>query len=219
MTSATRRADTLAARLAGLAVALAAVGCADAAAPDPPAEATTTGASTSSTTALDETTAAAPPRVPAPLVDNTAWAPVDAAADPIPDHRPARVDCGPTGAYVEDLSYEIDTGRCNYLARQQPSLAELRAGDRLAIAAFHDTLASVEAGQAHFALLVGPVVVWQKFVPIPASPGVVDATPWQDEVPIDFDAPVGTPVGLHLHNHGYNTWTLLEVEVRPAEAP
>jgi hypothetical protein len=193
--------------------------CADAA--EPGVVATTVAASSGpgTTSAVDETTAVAPPRMPAPLVDNTAWAPVAAADDPLVDHRPARVECGVAGAYVEDGLYEVDTNACNYLARAQPSLVALQAGDRLVIAAYHDTLVSEEAGQAHLALLLGPYAAWQKFVPIPASPGIVDATPWQDEVVIDFDVPAGTPVGLHLHNHGYNTWTLLEVEARPAEAP
>jgi hypothetical protein len=195
--------------------------CADPAAPgvDATTAAAASGSGSGTSSAAAETTMADPPRLPAPLLDNAAWVVVEAADDPILAHRPALVECGVGGAYVEDGAFEIDTATCNYLARSQPSLVELRAGDRVFVAAYHDTLASVEAGQAHFALLLGAVVVWQKFVPIPASPGVVDATPWQDEVIIDFDVPVGSPVGLHLHNHGYNTWTLLEVEARPAEAP
>lgn len=206
------------ARASLLAVALAA--CTDDPGPAAPSSSSSAASAGSSDDLTDGTTAASPPpRVPALLVDNAAWAAVDASDDPIPDHRPSLVDCGPAGAYVEGLTYEIDTAYCNYLARGQPSLVEIRAGDRLAIAAYHDTLASVDAGQAHLALLLGPWVVWQALVPIPASPGVVDATPYQVEVPIDVDVPAGTPVGLHLHNHGYNTWTWLEVEVRPAEAP
>jgi hypothetical protein len=27
--------------------------------------------------------------------------------------------------------------------------------------------------------------------------------------------PAGATVGLHLHNHGYNAWTVLEVSVAP----
>jgi len=183
--------------------------------PEPLASTSLTGTTAAATTgaATDDTAA---PREPAPLVDNTQWQSVEAADDPIPDHRPADVQCGIAGAFVEHGAFEIDTSFCNYLARTQPALVEVRAGDRIAVSAHHDTLASVEAGQAHFALLLGSVVVWQQFVPIPGSPGIVDATPYQDEVLVDFDAPVGTPVGLHLHNHGYNTWTLLEVEVRPA---
>lgn len=183
----------------------------------PPSRDASTSASSSgsgSTTAVDESTG---PRVSAPLVAHDAWVPVEVADDPIPDHRPTDVQCGVVGAYIEGTSYEIDTGACNYLARQQPSLVEIRAGDTLSISAFHDTLAAIEAGQAHLALLLGDWPVWQEFIPIPASPGVVDATPFSEEIVVDFDVPAGTPVGLHLHNHGYNTWTILEVEVVPAE--
>lgn len=191
-------------------------GCRDPQGPDASDTGSSSAAATTGVGTLDDTTAA-PPRSPAPLLDNTAWQITEADDDPLPVHRPARVDCGPVGAYVEGNGLEIDTGRCNYLARTQPSLVEVRAGDTIAVSAHHATLASVEAGQAHFALLLGPTVVWQDFVPIPAYPGIVDATPYQEQVVVDLDAPVGTPVGLHLHNHGYNTWTLLEVEVRPSD--
>ncbi len=165
---------------------------------------------------VDSTGTAARSR--APLVDHTLWVGVDEQQDPLADHRPALVECGVNGAFIEGLGLEIDTGACTYLARQQPSLAAVHAGDTIEVAAFHETLASIEAGQAHFAVTMGTGVLWQKFIPIPAAPGVVDATPFNDAIEIDVDIPAGTPVGLHLHNHGYNTWTLLHVEVIPAGA-
>ncbi|MEM9462081.1 MAG: hypothetical protein AAGF11_48440 [Myxococcota bacterium] len=183
--------------------------------PGVPDTGTTAASGSGPTAGRDETTG---PRLPASLVDHTAWVPVEVADDPVPNHRPSDVNCGVVGAYVEGTGYEIDTGACNYCARQQPSLVEIRAGDILSIAAFHDTLASIEAGQAHMALLLAGWPVWQEFIPIPASPGVVDATPFSEEIVVNFDIPAGTPVVLHLHNHGYNTWTLLDVEVIPAEA-
>ncbi|MCA9710508.1 MAG: hypothetical protein KDK70_32000 [Myxococcales bacterium] len=178
------------------------------------AGASTAGASTVGATALDEDSG---PRLPALLVDHAAWMPLAAGDDPLPSHRPAEGDCGPVGAHLEGTGYEIETAACNYCARWQPSQVEIRAGDTLAISAFHETLASIEAGQAHMALLLGSWPVWQEFIPIPASPGVVDATPFSEQLVIDIDVPAGTPVVLHLHNHGYNSWTLLDVEVRPAE--
>jgi len=144
---------------------------------------------------------------------------LEADDDPVPNHRPDDVDCGPAGAYIEGAGFEIDTGQCNYCTRWQPTQVEIRAGDTLAIEAFHETLASIEAGQAHMALLLGTWPVWQEFIPIPASPSVVDAAPFSEKIVVDADIPAGTPVVLHLHNHGYNTWTLIHVEVIPAEAP
>ncbi|MCH9688293.1 MAG: hypothetical protein K0V04_43080 [Deltaproteobacteria bacterium] len=181
-----------------------------------------TGGTDSSGVGTDETaadeTAALPPRTAATLVDHTMWTIVEADDDPLAEHRPVDVDCGVTGAYVEGLGLEIDTGACNYLSRQQPTLADIRAGDMIEVSAFHETLASIEPGQAHWAITLGSSVLWQKFIVIPASPGVVDATPFDDAIAIDVDIPAGTPIGLHLHNHGYNTWTLLHVDVVPPEA-
>jgi len=172
--------------------------------------------SSSVSSASSSTTATAATGMRASLVDHAQWMEVPASDDPLALHRPASVQCGIDGAYNEDTGLEIDTGACNYLARQQPSLVDIAAGDSIAIEAFHETLASVEAGEAHFAILVGSEVVWEIFVPIPASPEVVPATPFTEEIEVDFDAPAGTPVIVHLHNHGFNTWRLLTLDVVPA---
>ena len=43
---------------------------------------------------------------------------------------------------------------------------------------------------------------------IPAPAAIYDL-----RVPLDFDAPAGSTVEYHLHNHGFNAWTLLQLEV------
>ena len=43
---------------------------------------------------------------------------------------------------------------------------------------------------------------------IPARANIYDV-----HIPIDFDAPAGSRVEYHLRNHGYNSWTLLQLEV------
>ena len=58
------------------------------------------------------------------------------------------------------------------------------------------------------AVSIGGKLLWQAEVAIPARANIYDL-----RIPVDFDAPAGSAVEFHLHNHGYNTWTLLELEV------
>ena len=144
------------------------------------------------------------------LVDHGRWrADVDASEDPWPEHRPATVDCD-GGWHRETDGIEIDTGACNYLLLQQPSPVTIEAGDPIRLRMWWQGLASLEPAQGHVALLIEDEVVWEQTVDIPAEAEVL-----QEQIPIDESWPEGAAIGLHLHNHGYNAWTLAELTVIP----
>ncbi|MCB1709511.1 MAG: hypothetical protein KDI10_12375, partial [Halioglobus sp.] len=90
----------------------------------------------------------------------------------------------------------------------QPSLAALRAGDSLHLVLWHADLAFERPATAHVAVTIAGERVWERDIAIPAEANIYDL-----RVPITFDAPAGSEVEFHLHNHGYNSWTLLELEV------
>ena len=144
----------------------------------------------------------------ASLVDVNAWTVQGAAEDSFADHRPANVDCPDNNWYNEDGALEVETGYCNYLSLGQPSLTELRKGDKLHLVLWHGDLAFRRPARAHVAISVDGRTVWEERVEIPADAGIFDT-----RIDIDFDAPAGSKVEYHLHNHGYNTWTLLQLEV------
>ena len=73
---------------------------------------------------------------------------------------------------------------------------------------WHGDLAFEETATAHVAISIGGELVWEQAVKIPTEAEIFDV-----KVPLDFEAPAGTPVEYHLHNHGYNTWTLLQLEI------
>ena len=147
-------------------------------------------------------------REPGPLVDHEAWTWVEAAADPLSEHRPNPVDCAPTEWRVEAGALEVETSACNYAALSQPLARPVDEGAPLRVIAWHSTLDAAEVGEAHVAILLAGHLVWERFVPIPSAPGAMDDS---------FDSPVaaneGDPVVLHLHNHGDNAWTFLSFEV------
>lgn len=149
---------------------------------------------------------------PRPLVTGDAWRMAAATDDPLAHERPAVVEC-PAAAWGPELGgVEIQTGTCSYFFATQPSLAAIDAGDAIEVVAFHDRLDAAEPAEGHVALLLEDEVVWEARVEIPAEANVLEA-----RVVAERAWPAGATVGLHLHNHGYNAWTVLEVGVAPQQ--
>jgi len=142
------------------------------------------------------------------LVDMDAWTEQSAAQDTLATHRPASVECPSNSWFNEDGALEVETGYCNYLSLVQPSLAAIKAGDSLHLVLWHANLAFEAPATAHVAVTVAGKLVWQADVAIPTDANIHDL-----RIPMNFDAPAGSPVEFHLHNHGYNSWTLLQLEV------
>lgn len=129
----------------------------------------------------------------------------DPDADPFADHRPTEVRCE-FGFYSEFGVFEIDTGRCNYGVFSQPVAVDVPEGTTLELALVHDDLVSETPAVAHIALALPDVVVWEAEVEIPAAFGILDSS----DVPLPA-IPKGTPMTLHLHNHGFNAYRLVVV--------
>lgn len=142
------------------------------------------------------------------LIDHAAWEYAPAEEDPLVDHRPAMVECGVAGWYVLDQELEVDTNFCNYAAIRQPILEPIAACSTLAIAFYHFDLTAPEPAEAHAAILIDGQIVWEQTIEIPGPAAV-----YEDKFAAPFAAPAGSEVMLHLHNHGQNTWALLELEV------
>lgn len=143
------------------------------------------------------------PREEAELADMHAWG-TPTLADPFPD-VPADGDC-PWGTYVEGNTFEADTGVCTYVWTEQPLLADLREGDTVELVFWHSTLQADAPAVGHVALAAGGRPLYEREVPIPA-----DYTAYTETALVEADAEAGEPLGLHLHNHGVNTWTFLRV--------
>jgi hypothetical protein len=143
----------------------------------------------------------------ASLIDQEQWQVLDAAADPLADHRPDPVVCGPAGWYLdymtEIVKLEVDTNFCNYLAVGQPSLVALEQGQIVQVIFYHFDLVAPEPALAHVAILIDGAVLWEQEVMIPG-----DANVFLEVFPSPITAELGSEVVFHLHNHGQNTWVL-----------
>jgi hypothetical protein len=150
------------------------------------------------------------------LVDPSLWSAVAADEDPFTD-RPDSVDCPSSSWGVEvsesgETALELDTGVCDYASFSQDSLARVQAGDRVFVNWTHSDLTAEEPSQAHVAIWLGEVVLWDSVEPIPST---ADETRY--DLPVEIDVPVGTPVWIHVHNHGDNKWTFGEMWTESGE--
>jgi hypothetical protein len=169
--------------------------------------------------------AAAPSAPPGPpphatrisLIDPTRWTQLSQGEDPFADRLP-EVACAPDAAVPEVLSetlaYGVDTGRCNYLTARQTTLTHVAAGESVVIRLWHFELDAPNPGEAHAVALLDGLPLLDRRIPIPSPGGLVKV-----EVPIDRAIAAGAPVHFHLHNHGANSWALVEVSTGPAEPP
>ena len=144
---------------------------------------------------------------PTLLLEPSSLVAVSAEGDPLADHRPRYVDCPPATWGEEGGGFEVQTGACNYAAFNQPLSVALEAGDMLAITVWHDFLDAAEPATAHVAVLIGDAVVWEREVDIPAPSAALEVV-----VPIEKTPSPQARLGLHLHNHGFNSWRFISVD-------
>ncbi len=144
----------------------------------------------------------------APLVDVDSWVQQSAAEDSLADRRPDEVICPDNSWYNEDGALEVETGYCNYLSLAQPSLEAISAGDTLHLVLWHGDLVFEEPATGHAAVSIDGKLVWEAEVSIPAEADIFDT-----RIELPFDAPEGSKVEYHVYNHGFNTWTLLQLEI------
>ncbi len=161
---------------------------------------------------VGESTASAPaPQGTAELIDLAAFELTPVELDPYTD-RPDDDTCE-FGFGLEDGLFEIETDLCHYGSFSQPLLAPIRAGDTVEFVLVHDALYSEDPDAvAHISIALGQDIVWEQALAIPTPPWFLRPR-WTSSV----DKPEGTPLHLHLHNHGVNSYRIVEMTVTYAE--
>jgi hypothetical protein len=149
-----------------------------------------------------------------PLVVPERWLLLDAAVDPFAD-RPATVDCSSAGVVPETLSEErvlgVETGWCNYLTALQPTQRAVQPGELIKVRLWHFELSAPEPAEAHAAVHIAGLRVLDEHIAIPGPGGLIVKQFITEQL-----IPAGAPVHFHLHNHGANSWALVEVSAGPA---
>lgn len=154
------------------------------------------------------------PDEPFALVDHTEWGFAESDEDPFVD-RPVEVRC-PTNSWgVEELDGQmtiaVTTDFCEYFTVMQPTVDDVWAGDTLSWRIFHFALESERPATAHVALRIGSQMLVDEEIEIPSESALLAG-----DIPASEDYAAGTPVYFHVHNHGANEYSLIELS---AEAP
>ena len=97
---------------------------------------------------------------------------------------------------------------CNWLTLEQPSLRDIRAGDRVEVRTYHFALTAPVSGEARMSLAIGDELAFDETILIPRDGEFLSNT-WT--APRDY--PSGTPVLWHVNNHGTNEYLLIEANV------
>jgi hypothetical protein len=98
---------------------------------------------------------------------------------------------------------------CNWITLEQPSLRDIRAGDRVEIRMRHNQLTAPVPGEARMMFAIGGELALDYDVPIPWSESVFPKATWT--APRDF--PEGTQLLFHVDNHGQNEYMLIEARI------
>ena len=155
-----------------------------------------------------------PPEPPEPeamaLVDVTLFGDVPLAEDAFVQYRPADLDCEEPGYVLEPLggvpALELDTQKCAYITVGQPTMLDVEEGDEVLIRLFHFELTAPDPAIAHLAVALDGTVLWEVEVPIPSPPTLV-----VERVPVLEEVEAGASLQFHARNHGFNTYSLLEI--------
>ena len=143
------------------------------------------------------------------LVIGTDWRVAQADEDLFADGVAPFTPCDEDSYREEYGGVEVNTGRCEHISLLQPLRLALNTGDPLRVVGWHSNLFAPDLMPAtgRIALAIGAQLVWETSVPIPA-----DAATWDARFESPVTAPAGTPVSLHVRNHGANTWNILSFE-------
>ncbi len=141
---------------------------------------------------------------PVSLVTPEAWTRSE-GDDPFIGEQPAVVQCD-AGWGEEDGVFEVNTEVCDYGVFVQGALASIEEGDVLELVLVHDALFADGPAEAHMAIAVGAEIVWSETRALPYAADVLRPS-WVASAA----QPVGAPVYFHVHNHGANSYRLVDL--------
>ena len=156
------------------------------------------------------------PSAAGPLIYTLGWMSTEFQQDPFNEHWSDHVTCGEDEHGAELLAdiwaYSIQTGGCNWLTIEQPSLRAVRKGDIIRAEVWHFFLSAPEPATARVGLATADEVLIEVMEPIPQPARLIE---------LEFRAQAliaeNTPIYFHISNHGTNSWHLLNIQINPEE--
>jgi hypothetical protein len=150
------------------------------------------------------------------LVHSYAWATTELQQDPFNKYWSDHVRCGEDEHGLELLAdiwaYSIQTGNCNWLTLEQPTLSTIQKGDIIRAEIWHFFLSALEPASARVALATKDGILAEAMELIPQPAHLME---------LEFRAVTSieknTPIDFHISNHGANSWHLLNIQINPEE--
>ncbi|MBX7084277.1 MAG: hypothetical protein K1X88_34030 [Nannocystaceae bacterium] len=157
------------------------------------------------------------PVEPRQLVDAYTWVTAPIERDAFASAKPETVECPPIDGYgAVDFggypAFEVHTDFCDYITVEQPLGDDVEAGEYVNVRMWHFDLTAPEPATGYAAVAVAGEVRWEYETPIPAD-GKLASYGWITDEPIA----AGTFVQFHVHNHGLNSWNLIEITAEPGD--
>ena len=150
-----------------------------------------------------------PQRTPFFLTDQAAWKALSEQDDPFAGEGLYQ-DCVEGGFKVETTILEVETDICPYVTLTQTTKQEILAGDEIEFSFWHLVLVAEMPAEAHVVIKLGDYFEFEQTITIPSSEMIYPVR-WEASETI----PSGTKIYFHLHNHGFNSYRLSEIEVTP----
>ncbi len=148
------------------------------------------------------------------LVPPDGWIRLQGAEDPFTGEGGADGVCPDTAFGSEEFGgfivFGVRTDGCSRITVAHPSLAEIPRGAPVGVRIWHDPLYADVPSEAVLALAIDGNEVWRGTAPIP-SLGSIMTGDWT----ADRDIPAGAQVAWHVHNHGKNSYHLINLAIWP----
>ena len=151
-----------------------------------------------------------------PLVYTSGWSTTEPLQDPFNEFRSSQLVCGEDEHGAELLgdvwAYSIQTGDCNWLTIEQPSMRTVHEGDLIRLELWHFFLSAPEPASARVGLATAEGILIEMMEPIPQPARLIEL-----EFRAQKSITKNTPIYFHISNHGTNSWHLLNIHVNPNE--
>lgn len=113
--------------------------------------------------------------------------------------------CAADAVLTESGMLEIDTDVCNFVTLRTTTVEEIRAGETVRVLFWNLALVADPPAVGVVELRLGGQTWWRHEAAIPGPEAI-----HKPKQVASRAFPKGTPVLFHVHNHGANSWRLLD---------
>ena len=155
-------------------------------------------------------------RETAALLNQDLWTPVENELTHLFPPKTEDHSCEEEGYKSEFLGgsyvFSVLTTFCDYIIVRQETLVDIQEGDTVKIRFWHSQLTAPFDYVAVANIVIDEEEIWREEFPIPLLESGISKSEWI----ATSDIPSGTPIYLHVNNHGNNEYSLIEIMVLPA---